>query len=272
MGATLIMGGVTHFAASAALAQRGSSWNEASNVAGLSFAHQQYFAATTGPAAGPGITGTGPTGIQYYAVDAQRGYEADYYAFNTDDPLWGVSEWDRTLASTDMEWEFLYGDNPNGPFGQGGGNYLVYDWTASEGTFMTTGTLTWYDEEGNSVASWSANSGSRSLLATPSGEWTLSNPRRRTNIRMVRDGVGFSVDIGPDGRHGRTYLRIHPDGNRRGNWQLNDGTAGCIGLTCGASGLNQFYGMIDNYLNIHRTMPLYVTGNVINLGTIEVRP
>ena len=109
VGATLIMGGVTHFAASAALAQQGSSWNEASNVAGLSFTHQQYFAATTGPAAGPAITGTGPTGIQYYAVDAQRGYEADYYAFNTDDPMWGVSEWDRTLASTDMEWEFLYG-------------------------------------------------------------------------------------------------------------------------------------------------------------------
>jgi len=153
-----------------------------------------------------------------------------------------------------------------------GGDYMVYDWTASEGTFKTTGTLSWYNGNGDVIGSWSANSGSTNLLSIPSGVYSLSNVRLRNDIRMKRDGVGFSVDITPNPIWGRTDLRIHPDGNRYGNWQVNDGTAGCIGLTCGANGLNQFYNMISNRLSGGQTMPLYVTGNMINMGEIEIFP
>jgi hypothetical protein len=41
---------------------------------------------------------------------------------------------------------------------------------------------------------------------------------------MVRDGVGFSVDLDPLFQTNRTLLRIHPDGNV-------PGTLGCIGIT-----------------------------------------
>jgi len=147
----------------------------------------------------------------------------------------------------------------------GGGDYLVYDWTASKGTFMTTGTLSWYNGNGKVIGSWSANSGNTNALAIPSGVWTVSNYRPREESGYTRHDIGFSVDITPD-HWGREALRIHPDGEEY------LGTLGCIGLTGDAAALSLFSNMISNRLSGGQTMPLYVTGNMINLGEIKVYP
>lgn len=51
---------------------------------------------------------------------------------------------------------------------------------------------------------------------------------------MTRDGVGFSLNMDPEFKTGRSLLRIHPDGGKV------EGTQGCIGLQCGAIQLNSF--------------------------------
>lgn len=61
----------------------------------------------------------------------------------------------------------------------------------------------------------------------PEGRFLASNFRVRTNPDMIRDRVGFSVDMSDawDGYIGRTrtLMRIHPDGGKAG-------THGCIGI------------------------------------------
>ena len=61
----------------------------------------------------------------------------------------------------------------------------------------------------------------------PEGRYLASNFRDRTLDAMVRDHVGFSVDLSdiwdPYLRRQRTLLRIHPDG-------ADPGTAGCVGI------------------------------------------
>lgn len=72
-----------------------------------------------------------------------------------------------------------------------------------------------------------ACSGSTRLYPLPAGRYRASNFRKRTDAAMVRDGVGFSVDLSDawDPALGRTrsLLRIHPDGNL-------PGTQGCVGI------------------------------------------
>jgi len=72
-----------------------------------------------------------------------------------------------------------------------------------------------------------ACSGSSTLYPVPAGRFVASNFRERTEVAMVRDGVGFSVDLSDtwDSELGRTrsLLRIHPDGNL-------PGTQGCVGI------------------------------------------
>lgn len=72
-----------------------------------------------------------------------------------------------------------------------------------------------------------ACSGSTSKDALPEGRYVASNFRERTEAAMVRDGVGFSVDLSdkydPAIRRQRQLLRIHPDGGK-------PGTLGCIGI------------------------------------------
>jgi hypothetical protein len=72
-----------------------------------------------------------------------------------------------------------------------------------------------------------ACSGSTGLQPIPSGYHRATNFRVRNNIAMVRDGVGFSVNLADKwdtvlGRM-RTLMRIHPDGNL-------PGTEGCVGI------------------------------------------
>ena len=71
---------------------------------------------------------------------------------------------------------------------------------------------------------WEAGSGPYGNGRLPAGRFECTNLRPRTNVAMVRDGVGFSVDLNPLFHTDRTLLRIHPDGNV-------SGTLGCIGIT-----------------------------------------
>jgi hypothetical protein len=72
-----------------------------------------------------------------------------------------------------------------------------------------------------------ACSGSAGLQPIPSGYHRATNFRVRDHKAMVRNGVGFSVDLADKwdpvlGRM-RTLMRIHPDGNL-------PGTEGCVGI------------------------------------------
>jgi len=71
---------------------------------------------------------------------------------------------------------------------------------------------------------WTAVSGPWGNGPLPLGWYECTNLRSRTKTAMVRDGVGFSVDLNPLFPTTRTLLRIHPDGNV-------PGTLGCIGIT-----------------------------------------
>src|SRR5262245_15852974 len=72
-----------------------------------------------------------------------------------------------------------------------------------------------------------ACSGSSSLYPTPAGRYSASNFRKRTDAAMVRDGLGFSVDLSDKWHTAlertRSLLRIHHDGNL-------PGTQGCVGI------------------------------------------
>jgi hypothetical protein len=72
-----------------------------------------------------------------------------------------------------------------------------------------------------------ACSGSSGLYPLPAGRYVASNYRDRADPVMVRDDVGFSVDLSdhydPVTGRTRSLLRIHPDGGK-------PGTEGCIGI------------------------------------------
>ena len=136
------------------------------------------------------------------------------------------------------------------------GSYLEFNATQSPGRARMDGTLSWIDTYRNGDVkvrqSWTAVSGSRTLRPIPAhNDWQLSNYRVRTEEGFSRDNFGFSLDITPDPRDGRTSLRIHPDGGL-------PGTAGCIGLNGTKPQLQQFARMSQNYLSVHGTMRLVV--------------
>lgn len=72
-----------------------------------------------------------------------------------------------------------------------------------------------------------ACSGSTSLYPLPAGQYACTNFRVRTNVAMVRGGIGFSVDLedkwDPALNRQRKLLRIHPDGNL-------PGSEGCVAI------------------------------------------
>ena len=69
---------------------------------------------------------------------------------------------------------------------------------------------------------------------------------------MVRNDVGFSVDLEPQFQTTRTLLRIHPDGGV-------NGTLGCIGIQENATRLNSFYNIMSSYFgNVNTSMSLTV--------------
>jgi RHS repeat-associated protein len=138
-----------------------------------------------------------------------------------------------------------------------------------------SGTLEWWINYGEfdweMSESWQARSGSSYVNGIQSGGYTANFLRYRdgrlnpngpeewntANNRMTRDGLGFSLNIvgSSDPLH-----RIHPDGNALGNWQVNDGTLGCIGVQCDQQALKIFEHMANTYLRNHTAINLIVTG------------
>jgi hypothetical protein len=153
--------------------------------------------------------------------------------------------------------------------------FASFDASRSPGRFRIDGTLSLMQTFDNGLTrkidSWPALSGSRRLLPVPNGnDWQLSDFHYRDgrvnaqhskkdarrvwkNHRMTKDGVGFSIAISPD-RHGRSLMRVHPDGNQ-------PGTKGCIGLTCGADRLSAFENTIKPLLSVHGSIRLQVSGS-----------
>ncbi|MDO8997533.1 MAG: RHS repeat-associated core domain-containing protein [Sediminibacterium sp.] len=76
------------------------------------------------------------------------------------------------------------------------------------------------------------------------------------NEGMTKDGVGFSLNVNPQFKTGRSLLRIHPDGGKF------FGTQGCIGLTCGKEDLLKFKGIMQKGLSIQKAIALTV--NILN--------
>ena len=76
------------------------------------------------------------------------------------------------------------------------------------------------------------------------------------NAGMTVDGVGFSLNLNPQFKTGRSELRIHPDGGTK------FGTQGCIGLTCGKGGLLDFRGLMQSTLSNQSNIPLNI--NILN--------
>lgn len=76
------------------------------------------------------------------------------------------------------------------------------------------------------------------------------------NEGMTKDGVGFSLNLDPQFKTGRTLLRIHPDGGKY------FGTQGCIGLTCDKAGLTNFRDMTQSALSKQKNIRLNI--NILN--------
>jgi RHS repeat-associated protein len=82
------------------------------------------------------------------------------------------------------------------------------------------------------------------------------------NEGMTKEGVGFSLNVDPQFKTGRSLIRIHPDGGKFA------GTQGCVGLTCGKEGLVQFRDLMKSALSVQAKVPLNINiiGNPNNNG------
>jgi len=113
----------------------------------------------------------------------------------------------------------------------------------------------------NSV--YSAQSGGSNYAPIPAGSSyrvTNINTNYYSNPSYVRDGVGFFADIEPYRlANGRFGFEIHPDGALNGNWWVNNGTGGCIGIQENASRLIQLRDFISTYLTRNKSISLTVS-------------
>ncbi|WP_044172092.1 RHS repeat domain-containing protein [Flectobacillus major] len=113
------------------------------------------------------------------------------------------------------------------------------------------------------IASYSAIGGPWGNGSPENGNYSADNLRvRNSPDGMIRNGVGFSMDLNPSFNTGRSLLRIHPDG---GNYI---GTQGCIGLQCTGRQLTKFYNSMNGYLQNHSNIGVSVNieGNPNNNG------
>ncbi len=113
---------------------------------------------------------------------------------------------------------------------------LEYSGNMESNGHKSTGTLNIIQIVGDKSlkrASFAAISGSSKLFSLQNGEYKTNTFRERTTEAMVKDGVGFSINLNPTFSTNRSLLRIHPDGNL-------PGTEGCIGLTGKGATLNNF--------------------------------
>lgn len=111
-------------------------------------------------------------------------------------------------------------------------------------------------------ASFSAVGGPWGEGSPENGNYTVDNLHDRgpnsnwSNPGMTVDGVGFSLNLNPQFETGRSLLRIHPDGGKY------FGTQGCIGLTCGTNGLQEFRDLMQSTLSNQGNIPLNI--NILN--------
>jgi RHS repeat-associated protein len=132
--------------------------------------------------------------------------------------------------------------------------------TSAKGNPVTQGTVIYY-KNGEPVSTYPANSGGwRSAdssvvgndTRTPPGHYLGTNFRTRYDkTGMVREGVGFSLDLNPLFYTNRTLLRMHPDGPPVGS-------EGCVALSCGGPGLRDFQHRVSGYLSRSPFIDVYV--------------
>ena len=53
-------------------------------------------------------------------------------------------------------------------------------------------------------------------------------------------------------------VQYPPDGSEFGNWSINNGTNGCIGLQCGSLSLKKFQSFANSYLSRNGNIRLTV--------------
>ncbi len=104
------------------------------------------------------------------------------------------------------------------------------------------------------ISSLPARSGPWGYSSIPNGDYLASKMTEQMEAGMVRDGVGFKVWISDNVELNRTALRIHPD------QEPSIGSAGCIGLVCGADDLNAFRKIVRRFFD--GPMPIQRTFNV----------
>jgi len=115
--------------------------------------------------------------------------------------------------------------------------------------------LIWRSGWGRPLANWAAVSGPGGRGRLPDGLYMGDNLRIRPRTKgMIREGVGWSLDLNPQFQTDRTYLRIHPDDI------LRPGTRGCIGVQAPAYGLWELYYLLDFHLGHYGPIPVYVGG------------
>lgn len=108
-------------------------------------------------------------------------------------------------------------------------------------SLLFNGTLVyWVDNSGSVTSTYSGISGPFGKGSLPPGYYTASNFRERTKKGMVCPDGGWSLDLTPQFKTDREYLRIHPD-------QSPVGTEGCIGIACKDSG--RFYDDLMYYFD-----------------------
>ncbi|MFM7322915.1 MAG: RHS repeat-associated core domain-containing protein, partial [Armatimonadota bacterium] len=125
----------------------------------------------------------------------------------------------------------------------------------TRGGGRTRGRLILIGDDGRWIREWPANSGGSRAPGTsvppgyptrlPKGVYDLDNPRRRRTKGMVREEVGFSIDLEPRFPTSRRYLRIHPDGG-------GPGTQGCIGVLAPGKDLDAFYRIVRGLIQADR--------------------
>ena len=120
---------------------------------------------------------------------------------------------------------------------------------------LSAHTIVWRDDAGNVMATYNGISGPYGNGPLPSGYYVGSNLRSRTAAGMVCNRgtdstVGFSLDLDPQFSTERTLLRIHPD-------EEPDGTAGCIGISCGDA--QDLYSALGDYINVRGNQGIPVT-------------
>ena len=172
--------------------------------------------------------------------------------------IWRMEDgsWDPLMDEPESKryWDYMQSGASSDENSEWGQDYLVFTGARESKRKRVDGTLTWFKKTWYGpviVASWSANSGSKTYLSIPQGVWSLQNWRLRYEDSFTLNEVGFSIDITPDPQHGRKWLRIHPDGGP-------SGTEGCIGLMGNTADLQRFSDMMRTFLSKNGTMRLYV--------------